>query len=349
VIEQPQSISEKNLRAFFGAIDDLIFIATPEGKVLYINDTVTRKLGYSAEEMEKLGILGVHPQEKQDEARCIFAAMLRGEQHYCPLPLVRKDGSLLPVETRVWFGKWNDEKAVFGMSKDLNKEQESLQKFIKIFEKNPVLMAITSFPQREYVDINQALLKYLGYSKQELIGVSAKKITLFADPKQQEYILDQIKKEKKITQYEMKMKDKYGRLFDGLYSGEFIESQGKTYILSVVTDISERKRTEEELARVSARLALATRAGGVGVWDYDVLNNFLIWDDQMFALYGVDKKDFSYAFEAWRAGVHPEDVERGDREVEMALKGEKEFDTEFRVVHPNGEVRNIRAPWLFPR
>ena len=108
-------------------------------------------------------------------------------------------------------------------------------------------------------------------------------------------------------------------------------------------DITERKKAEEALRQAGERLTLAVRAGGVGIWDYDVVNNTLIWDDQMYRLYGITAKTFGGAYEAWQAGVHPEDRRSGDEELQRALRGEKEFDTEFRVLWPDGTVRNIRA------
>ena len=109
------------------------------------------------------------------------------------------------------------------------------------------------------------------------------------------------------------------------------------------TDVSERKVVEEELLKISQRLSLATRAGGVGIWDLDVINNKLIWDDQMFKLYGIEEAHFGGAYEAWKAGLFPEDAQRGDEEIQMALRDEKEFDTEFRVLWPNRTVHHIRA------
>lgn len=99
----------------------------------------------------------------------------------------------------------------------------------------------------------------------------------------------------------------------------------------------------DKLRQLNDRLVLATKAGGVGIWDYDVINNKLIWDDQMYKLYGITPDMFSGAYDAWRSGLHPEDTQRGDDEIQMALRGEKEFDTEFRVLWPNGSIRYIRA------
>ncbi|MDB5050469.1 MAG: histidine kinase [Fibrobacteres bacterium] len=108
-------------------------------------------------------------------------------------------------------------------------------------------------------------------------------------------------------------------------------------------EIVEREKAEEELRRVSERLSLATRAGGVGVWDWDIRLNVITWDDQMFVLNGVDKGRFSGTYEAWQAGLLVEDAKRADEEVQMALRGEKDFDTEFRILRPDGSIRNIRA------
>ena len=98
-----------------------------------------------------------------------------------------------------------------------------------------------------------------------------------------------------------------------------------------------------DLTQSVERLALAAKAGGVGIWDYDLVNNSLYWDDQMFRLYGISSQQFSGAYEAWQAGVHPDDRQRGDAEIQAALRGDADFDTEFRVVWPDGTVRSIRA------
>jgi len=63
----------------------------------------------------------------------------------------------------------------------------------------------------------------------------------------------------------------------------------------------------------------------------------------MFRLYGIAPDNFGGTYETWKTRVHPEDVERADAEVKMALRGEKELNTEFRVVWPNGTIHHIHA------
>ena len=128
-----------------------------------------------------------------------------------------------------------------------------------------------------------------------------------------------------------------------LGSTALIESNNQRNLLLCLNNITERKQMEDKLEESSTRLFLATRAGGVGIWDWDLINNILVWDDQMFALYGITKNQFGGAYEAWLAGVHPDYKAQGDAEIRLALNGEKEFDAEFKVLWPDGSIHDIRA------
>jgi diguanylate cyclase (GGDEF)-like protein/PAS domain S-box-containing protein len=108
-------------------------------------------------------------------------------------------------------------------------------------------------------------------------------------------------------------------------------------------DITDQKSIEHALKESQERLALAARHHGVGIWDWNLRTLKMVWDDSMYALYRMRQQDFSGAVDAWEKALHPDDRERAGQEVQAALAGQKPFDTEFRVVWPNGEVRHIKA------
>jgi PAS domain S-box-containing protein len=99
----------------------------------------------------------------------------------------------------------------------------------------------------------------------------------------------------------------------------------------------------EELRTITERLKIANNSAEIGVWDYNILTNELVWDEKMFAIYGLSREQFSGAYDAWEAGLHPEDKLRTVAELTAAIKGSATFDTEFRVIWPDGSVHYIKA------
>lgn len=108
-------------------------------------------------------------------------------------------------------------------------------------------------------------------------------------------------------------------------------------------DVTEKQRVREALERANERLALAVESGQMGVWDWDILKDSMMWDARMYALYGIDKQGFSGVYDAWATCLHPEDRTRTESALRLALSGENDFGSEFRVVWPNGQVHYLKA------
>ncbi len=108
-------------------------------------------------------------------------------------------------------------------------------------------------------------------------------------------------------------------------------------------DITDRKAVELRVQSLTERLQLAAEAAQVGIWDYDLQQNKLVWDARMLALYGLTATSFDGTFSAWRDRLHPEDRVRAEQEYREALDGRKPYSTSFRIIRPDGEEREIRA------
>ncbi len=111
----------------------------------------------------------------------------------------------------------------------------------------------------------------------------------------------------------------------------------------IVKPQEQLQQARDEIAINTQRLDLAIKASKIGIWDWDIEKNNLIWDNQMYKLYGIDKNKFTNAYESWLKSLHPDDKERSEIEVQNALTKNKELDTEFKILKANGEIRNIRA------
>ncbi|MDR3556239.1 MAG: response regulator [Syntrophobacteraceae bacterium] len=192
--------------------------------------------------------------------------------------------------------------------------------------------------------------RLLGYdSVNDLLGQSPD--VFWADPGQRRLLLDQLARLGQVNDWEFLAKRRDGSLFHASASLATIKDEPGAFsgYEGVWRDITDRKRADELLRTVTDRMMLAARAGGIGIWDYDVVNNRLVWDEQMFRLYGMTEHRFCGAYETWRAGTHPADRQRGDEEIQLALQGERDFDTEFRVVWSDGSIHYIRALALVSR
>ncbi|NMF57959.1 PAS domain-containing sensor histidine kinase [Pseudanabaena yagii] len=114
-------------------------------------------------------------------------------------------------------------------------------------------------------------------------------------------------------------------------------------LLVIVRDITDRKQTEQELQNVTDRLTLALKSASIGIWEWDIANNCLIWDERTYELYGINPDHELDAYLAWANRVHPSDRQFTENEVQLALSGEKDYEPEFRIVLPDGSIRYIKA------
>jgi len=114
-------------------------------------------------------------------------------------------------------------------------------------------------------------------------------------------------------------------------------------IIASSVDITDRKAIELKLAETSNRLQLATSAGGIGIWDFDIHTKKVVWDDQMLAIYGITRSEFESAPDIWSKLVHPDDYPSIAQRFQRSLETGEPYESEFRIFGKGGEVRHLRA------
>jgi two-component sensor histidine kinase/DNA-binding response OmpR family regulator len=128
----------------------------------------------------------------------------------------------------------------------------------------------------------------------------------------------------------------------------FAELYRKTQQLEQLNEELERRVAERtaELEASTARLleserrrSVALEAGQMGSWDWDVLTGRCIWDAGQYRIFGVDSHGFDPTFANIRSFIHTADLERIEALVHAGLSGQDTFETEARIVRPNGEMR----------
>ncbi len=338
--------SEENFHTFFETIGDMIVVASPQGKILFTNEALKQKLGYLSGELGQMHILDLHPLDKRAEAEDIFQAMFRGERDSCPLPVAAKDGTLIPGETRVWSGRWNNEDCIFGLIKDLSAEQEARQRFERLFRNNPALMALTGFPERKFMDVNDAFIRKLGYARSDVIGKTAVELGLYIHENQRNAVTEHVRDAGRFTDLELQILCKDGTILDGLFSGEVIGSQGHQYLLTVMIDITRRKKAEEDLRKERMRLDSILAGTNVGTWEWNVQTGETVFNERWAEIIGYTLDELApVSISKWIRHIHPEDLPISDELLKEHFRGAKPYyELEYRMKHKNG-----RWVWVMDR
>lgn len=261
--ELSEKTIDKNLSSFFETFDDILLVGDLNGTIKYINQAAVKKLKYSYEELYSMNLLDLHPEDKKEEAINIFRDMIMRKRDTCLLAIETKTGQLLYVETKVWFGKWNGEECMFAIIKDLSASEAALDKFHKLFDNNPALMAIRNLDDQKFKEVNDAFCEKLGYTKEEIIGKSAKELGLYVEPEKQIEISEMISNNKKIKNIEIRVRSKTGQIMTGLFSGEVIDNQIEKSFLTVMADITELKNNEKKLKMKDKILSAVAKSTGI--------------------------------------------------------------------------------------
>lgn len=122
-----------------------------------------------------------------------------------------------------------------------------------------------------------------------------------------------------------------------------IENGEPSLISGAMSDITERRRAEEALQLSEERLNMALQAVNIGMLDWDIRANALVWSERLSTMFGLLPGRTSGAYEDWRERVHPEDLPACEANIRETLEQRlTRWQAEYRIVRGDtGEVRWI--------
>ncbi len=107
--------------------------------------------------------------------------------------------------------------------------------------------------------------------------------------------------------------------------------------------LTQVRRQAAEAVRIGEeRLQQATETGKLGLWDWDITTNHLVWTESLYAIHGVNPKTFQATVQGFTELVYPADRERVAQAIQAALATDAPYELEFRALRPDGEII-----WLF--
>ncbi len=97
------------------------------------------------------------------------------------------------------------------------------------------------------------------------------------------------------------------------------------------------------------RLRFASMSADFGIWEWEFGKDIMHWDNRMLELYGITRSQFTNTVEVWQNSLHPEDRAKATEAVAAAIRGEKDYNLEFRIVLPDGKVRHLHGSSIIMR
>ena len=358
--------SEALNRLILASAGEGIYGVDTKGNTTFVNPSGASMLGYSPEELIGRPMHSTIHHTKPDgspyprEECPMYAAFMDGSVHRVENEVLwRKDGTSFPVEytsTPIRNERGELDGAVVTFS-DITKRIQT-KEFLRanaherqlILDNVPALIASFDCEHR-YRFANKRYLEWFNLTAADLIGKHAQDFLTkeIYSGTIQPYMKRAIAGETVTYQIQIPHAGGGLRWVEATYVPD-IDSRGTIKgFFAMVVDIHQRKLYEEQLQSATNRLQLATTSAQIGIWDWDVVNNVLMWDDRMHELYGTNSIDFPDTYQAWAKRVHPDDRERAERELERGLRGLDTFDTEFRIIWPDGSIHFLEAHALVER
>ena len=220
--------------------------------------------------------------------------------------------------------------------------ERSEARFQAIFRNSPVPTAIFTLEEGAALDGNQAFFDLIGRTREEALGKTSVEFGFWSSAERRAEGIRELKEKGTLHQHEAPFRRRFGEIGVGLFSTQVVETDGRQRVLLMIQDITERRAVHDQVERMSERLLLATQSANLGIWDWDVQRNVLEWDQAMRRIYGMSAVALA-TFDAWAAALHPEDRAQALADIDQTVCNGHTYDTEFRILRPDGEVRNVKS------
>jgi len=362
-MEKDLRASEEKYRNIVEIAQDGIITVDGLGRITASNQSFLNMVGYTSEEIigksfRELPIVDIKDLPKYEK---LFASLMSGKTlRPIEISLRHRNGSIHTCEFRSSIMKENEKiTGLQGIVIDITERKhteeilrESEEKFSKAFQHSPEVILISSIEDGTIFEVNDTFLRMTGYNREEVIGKKTADLGIWADPQDRIKMVKTIKEKRIVSNREYRFRMKSGEIRTWLFSAEIINLRGQLRILSVATDITERKKMENKL-RFSD---IALRSIHEGVYAMD--NDFKIthWNDMCEQMFGfkaseIVGKSLSGVFSVLEEYPGQNEkrfnllIEKGFNKEEQRYKtshGDMWVDVQAQAIEENGQ----RSGWI---
>lgn len=214
---------------------------------------------------------------------------------------------------------------------------EVKEHFELIFNTSPEAAVITRLTDGLIIDVNNNFTEILGYSREEAIGASSIKANIWKDPHDREKIVKEILHSGHCDNFQTEFVRKDGKVILGLMSAAKIMLNDVPHIISITRDVTELKKTEEEIREKLVQYSNLANSSTALIWrsGTDKLCNYFNEPWLKFTGRTLEQEMGN----GWAEGVHADDFERCLNTYVAAFDNQEKFEMEYRLRNAKGEYR----------
>ncbi|EQA34864.1 PAS domain S-box protein [Leptospira inadai serovar Lyme str. 10] len=265
-IQEKQEILDQIIRLNPSAIT----LSKADGTYLEANDLFLEYVGKTKEEiLGKTPVeLGVY-QDLADRAHILEHLRTSGIVRNLEISMKTAEGKMRSILFSARILESKGEKKILAIGHDISDIEESRERleslakeleksrelFQKLFQLIPSGVVLTDWETKRIIDANERYLELIRFPREEVIGKTTPELHIWdLDPEFRSYVYESLKTKNEIASMETVVKASDGTPIPILYSGRMVALNGHPHVISVSTDISERKKAEEEAKRLNEEI-----------------------------------------------------------------------------------------------
>ena len=189
-----------------------------KGVIVDCNPQFAAMFGYTQEEI--VGRNGFDFMMTPESRDAIFHWGQRGFKGTIDIIAIKKDGTRFDGETAAAPINWHGKKHIIVQMRDITSRKENEKKFSSVFYRSPAVSIISNLETNAFIEVNDAAVNVSGFSRDEIIGKTAKDLGMFVHYEDRDTLLQAVCKDGKIRDVELQLRSKTGSIHTFLFSGE---------------------------------------------------------------------------------------------------------------------------------
>jgi PAS domain S-box-containing protein len=185
---------------------------------------------------------------------------------------------------------------------------------------------------------NDSCKNIINLSKKDVIDKCCCKLIHNLDNPPENCPINKMFKSKKTEKTEIHLKEN-NKWYSVVVNPIFDNNKNIIAAVHIVRDITDKKKTEEELKISYDRLIKSQNIAKIGNWEWDIKNDKLWWSNELYKIFGIKKDEFKLSFENIVNIIHPDDRDNNRKIVDKLLKIGGAYTIEFRILQTNGKIK----------